>query len=74
MPAMQTLVHALQKAIDSEQVSVTQVAKSAHVSRQYIYNVLEGKSVPTFLVAERLANAIGASIRIVEKKSKKRPS
>ena len=71
MSLMEKLVSAMTAAIESGQVSVAQLAAAAGCSRQYVYTVLDGKSIPTVAIAEKLAEAVGASLQLVSRRSKK---
>lgn len=70
MRAMNTLLRVLRRAIREKKVTVAQLASQAGCSRQYVYNVLDGKSVPSLDIAERLAEAVGASLELHLKSEK----
>ncbi len=64
MSAMNQLLVLLKTSVDAGAISITELADRTGVSRQHIYNVLSGKSVPTLDLAERMAGAIGHSIKV----------
>ena len=75
MAAMQQLVTLLNAAVETKAVTITQLATDTACSRQYIYNILQGKQIPSLVMAERLANSIGFSLAMTPgKKSQKIPA
>lgn len=68
MPIMNDLIKAIKNSVDSGKLSVADIASATDCSRQYIYNLMRGKSEPTISVAEKLAKAVGFSFILVSPK------
>jgi DNA-binding XRE family transcriptional regulator len=64
MSNMRALTLLLQKAIDDKTVTVAQLASAANVTRQAIYNILKGHEKVSIDVVEKLAECVGATVRI----------
>ena len=62
MHVMKDLIYAVQNEIDKGKTTIAQLAMETGCSRQYVYNLLKGKSDPTMAVAERLAATVGFSL------------
>lgn len=69
---MKPLVEMIRFALQNKTVTVKQLATEVGCSRQHIYQILNGENVPSMLMAEKLADAIGCEISLhVSTKSKK---
>jgi len=74
MSVMEQLIKLLKSAVEAKVVTITDLATSAQCSRQHIYNVLQGKHVPSMVMAEHLAHAIGANFTLSFRKTSKKMS
>lgn len=74
MSAMQQLIKILTASIDAKVITVTELAAIAGCSRQYIYNVLQGKQCPSVAMAEQLASAVGVTLKLVTTRKEKKIS
>jgi len=74
MTSMDQLRKILQVQIDTNAVTVADLARHLGCSRQHIYNILKGQRFPTMDFAERLAAELGLVINLsVRKKGNKIP-
>ena len=55
---------AVTAAINKRQLSMSQVAIDAGITRAYLYRVLSGEHIPSVEVAERIANAVGLKLKL----------
>jgi transcriptional regulator with XRE-family HTH domain len=72
MSGMSSLIAILRAAIESGRATVTDISAACGCSRQHIYQVMKGEQQPTFALAEKIANALGAEITVKIKGSKKK--
>jgi DNA-binding phage protein len=72
--AMKQLVQLLQSAIETKAVTITQLAADTGCSRQHIYNVLQGKQIPSLIMAEKLADSIGFTLTVTTRKKSQKIS
>ena len=63
MSFMKQLKKAVQRKINSGEVTITGLSKSAECSRQMIYNFLDGKNISVEL-AEKLAKLCGLKLTV----------
>jgi transcriptional regulator with XRE-family HTH domain len=71
MSGMSSLLSILESAITSRRASVAEISAACGCSRQHIYQVMKGEQQPTFALAEKIANALGAEITVKIKGRKK---
>jgi transcriptional regulator with XRE-family HTH domain len=71
MSAMTSLIEILRAAIESRRITVTDISAACGCSRQHIYQVMNGEQQPTFALAEKIANALGAEITVKIRKGQK---
>jgi transcriptional regulator with XRE-family HTH domain len=74
MSGMSSLLTILQSAINSRRTTVAEISAACGCSRQHIYQVMRGEQQPTFALAEKIANALGAEITVKIKKGQKIPA
>ena len=58
---MTTFASLLRSLRESANLTVTDLAESAGLSRQTIYNYESGKGEPTWAIVQRLAESLGVS-------------
>lgn len=64
MPGWRIMSRALKELVETSGLSVTQVAKSANMSRQHLYDIMSGKANPTMEQVEAAFRAAGTSLDI----------
>lgn len=73
MQIMNDLLAILKNAIDERSVTIAALARRLGCSRQHIYDIINkaDKTSVTVIEAELLAEAVGCSITVSQKKTKK---
>ena len=49
-------------AIKTFRINISEVSRDARVTRQHVTNIMNGASIPSMLVAERIDHAIDAAV------------
>lgn len=57
-------IQQLKRIIESTGVGIAELAKKAGVTRQTLYNILDGASKPTLATVERVCEALGVQIKL----------
>ena len=63
-PTIEQFVDSITTAIDASELTITEIARRAKITRPYVYRIKSGKQVPTIAVARRLATVLGLRIDI----------
>jgi len=63
-PFVDEFVAVVKREIDSQQITMVELSRKANVNRPYLYRVLSGDNKPTLEVAERIAKALGLSLKV----------
>lgn len=66
--AMEQLIQAITKEIDNRELTMSEAAEMAGVTRAYFYRILKGQNTPSLILAEQIANAFGLTIQVTAKK------
>lgn len=61
---MEEFIAAVTTEAERQQISIAELARRANVSRPYLHRVLGKLQTPTLEVAERIADALGLSLKI----------
>ena len=63
---MESLIKAINGRIESEGISISELARRADVNRPFLSRILGGKTIPTVTMASKIANAVGLRLEVIE--------
>jgi len=63
---MESLIKAINGRIESEGISISELARRADVNRPFLSRILGGKTIPTVTMASKIANAVGLRLEVLE--------
>lgn len=59
---MTSFLNEIRQKMEEQQLSHTELAEKAAVSRAYLYRILDGTQTPSMEIADRIAAALGLII------------
>ena len=71
MQLMKDLIQLVQKEVSSGRLSMSELARRAGCTRQYLYQILREESDPTLPLAAKIAEACGFQVEIKKSREKK---